>query len=70
MNKLSKILLAIVISILFVALIIMIILFFNMKNVAYLNYSLYESQRDLSNFLEEQLDEYRQEEEAKEYNQE
>ena len=41
-----------------------------MKNVAYLNYSLYESQRDLSNFLEEQLDEYRQEEEAKEYNQE
>lgn len=69
MNKLSKILLAIVISILVVALIIMTILFFNMKNLADINYSMYESQRDLSNSLEEQLDEYRQEE-SKEYNQE
>ncbi len=69
MNKLNKILIAIVISILGVALIIMIILFFNMKNVADMNYSMYETQKDFSNFLEEQLDEYRQEE-SKEYNQE
>ena len=59
MNKLSKILLTFVI-ILVIALITMTVLFFNMKNLAYDNYSMYESQKDLSNSLEKQLEEYRQ----------
>ena len=57
MNKLSKILLALVV-LLTIALITMIILFFNMKNVARDNFSMYESQKQLSIFLEEQLAEY------------
>ena len=60
MNKLSKILLALVV-LLTIALITMIILFFNMKNVARDNFSMYESQKQLSIFLEEQLAEYQQE---------
>ena len=48
MNKLSKILLTFV-------------LFFNMKNLAYYNYSMYESQKNLSNSFEKQLEAYRQE---------
>lgn len=60
MNKLSKILLALVI-LLTIALIAMTILFFNMKNVARDNFSMYESQKQLSIFLEEQLEEYQQE---------
>lgn len=60
MNRLSKILLTFVI-ILVIALITMTVLFFNMKNLAYYNYSMYESQKDLSNSLEKQLEEYRQE---------
>ena len=60
MNKLSKILLALVV-LLTIALITMIILFFNMKNVARDNFSMYESQKQLSIFLEEQLEEYQQE---------
>ena len=59
MNKTSKILL-ILVMILTVALIIMTILFFNMRNLAYINFSMYESQKELSNFLEEQLEEHRQ----------
>lgn len=62
MNKLSKILLALVV-LLTIALITMIILFFNMKNVARDNFSMYESQKQLSIFLEEQLAEYQQEQE-------
>lgn len=62
MNKLSKILLALVV-LLTIALITMIILFFNMKNVARDNFSMYESQKQLSIFLEEQLEEYQQEQE-------
>ena len=60
MNKLSKILLALVV-LLTIALITMTILFFNMKNVARDNFSMYESQKQLSIFLEEQLEEYQQE---------
>ena len=60
MNKTSKILL-ILVMILTVALIIMTILFFYMRNLAYINFSMYESQKDLSNSLEKQLEEYRQE---------
>lgn len=60
MNKSSKILLTFVI-ILLIALITMTVLFFKMKNLAYYNYSMYESQKDLSNFLEKQLEEYRKE---------
>ena len=59
MNKLSKILLALVV-LLTIALITMIILFFNIKNVARDNFSMYESQKQLSIFLEEQLEEYQQ----------
>ena len=59
MNKLSKILLAFVV-LLTIALLIMAILFFNMKNTAYINFSMYESQRELSNSLERQLEEYQQ----------
>lgn len=59
MNKLSKILLSLVI-LLTIALITMTILFFNMKNVARDNFSMYESQKQLSIFLEEQLEEYQQ----------
>ena len=62
MNKLSKILLALVV-LLTIALITMIILFFNIKNVARDNFSMYESQKQLSIFLEEQLEEYQQEQE-------
>lgn len=62
MNKLSKILLAFVV-LLTIALITMTILFFNMKNVARDNFSMYESQKQLSIFLEEQLEEYQQEQE-------
>ena len=62
MNKLSKILLALVV-LLTIALITMIILFFIMKNVARDNFSMYESQKQLSIFLEEQLAEYQQEQE-------
>ena len=62
MNKLSKILLALVV-LLTIASITMIILFFNMKNVARDNFSMYESQKQLSIFLEEQLAEYQQEQE-------
>lgn len=62
MNKLSKILLSLVI-LLTIALITMTILFFNMKNVARDNFSMYESQKQLSIFLEEQLAEYQQEQE-------
>ena len=62
MNKLSKILLALVV-LLTIALITMIILFFNIKNVARDNFSMYESQKQLSIFLEEQLAEYQQEQE-------
>lgn len=62
MNKLSKILLAFVV-LLTIALITMTILFFNMKNVARDNFSMYESQKQLSIFLEEQLAEYQQEQE-------
>ena len=62
MNKLSKILLSLVI-LLTIALITMTILFFNMKNVARDNFSMYESQKQLSIFLEEQLEEYQQEQE-------
>ena len=62
MNKLSKILLALAV-LLTIALITMIILFFNMKNVARDNFSMYESQKQLSIFLEEQLAEYQQEQE-------
>lgn len=56
MNKLSKILLTFVI-ILVISLIIMTILFFKMKNLAYYNYTMYESQKNLSNYLEKQLEE-------------
>ena len=59
MNKLSKILLTFNI-IFIIALITMIILFFNMKKLAYDNYSMYESEKKLSTFLEEQLEEYKQ----------
>ena len=62
MNKFSKILLAFVV-LLTIALITMTILFFNMKNVARDNFSMYESQKQLSIFLEEQLAEYQQEQE-------
>ena len=62
MNKLSKILLAFVV-LLTIALITMTILFFNMKNVARDNFSMYESQKQLSIFLEERLEEYQQEQE-------
>ena len=60
MNRLSKILLVIVI-ILTIALITMTILFFNMKNLAYTNFSMYETEKNFSNFLQEQLDNYQQE---------
>lgn len=60
MNKLSKILLALVI-ILTIGLITMTVLFFNMKNTADTNFSMYESQKETSNFLEKQLEEYMQE---------
>lgn len=60
MNKLSKILLTFVI-ILVIALIIMTILFFNMKRLASYNFTMYETQKEFSNFLEEQLEEYKQE---------
>lgn len=56
MNKLSKILLTFVI-ILVISLIIMTILFFKMKNLAYYNYTMYESQKNLSNYLEKRLEE-------------
>ena len=62
MNKLTKVLLAFVV-LLTIALITMTILFFNMKNVARDNFSMYESQKQLSIFLEEQLEEYQQEQE-------
>lgn len=51
MNKLSKIFLAIII-ILVIALSIMILLFFNMKNTALINYSLYQSSLEQINKLE------------------
>ena len=54
MNKLSKILLALVI-ILTIGLITMTVLFFNMKNTAEFNFSMYESQKETSDFLEKQL---------------
>ena len=60
MNKLSKILLTLVI-LLTIAVIIMIILFFYMKNLAYYNYAMYDSQRNVSNILEMQLEDYKQE---------
>ena len=60
MNKLSKILLALVI-ILTIGLITMTVLFFNMKNTAEFNFRMYESQKETSNFLEKQLEEYMQE---------
>lgn len=60
MNKLSKILLALVI-ILTIGLITMTVLFFNMKNTAEFNFSMYESQKETSDFLEKQLEEYMQE---------
>ena len=62
MNKLSKILLALVV-LLTIALITMIILFFNMKNVARDNFSMYESQKQLSIFFFLLLAEYQQEQE-------
>lgn len=60
MNKLSKILLALVI-ILTIGLITMTVLFFNMKNTAEFNFNMYESQKETSDFLEKQLEEYMQE---------
>lgn len=60
MNKLSKILLTLVI-LLTIAVIIMIILFFYMKNLAYYNYAMYDSQRNVSNILEMQLEDCKQE---------
>lgn len=60
MNKLSKILLVLVV-LLTIALITMTILFFNMKNLATTHYSMYESQKELSSFLEQQLEERNQE---------
>lgn len=59
MNKLSKVLLVLVI-LLTIALIAMTIFFFNMKKVAYYNFSMYESQKELSDSLEKQLEEYQQ----------
>lgn len=60
MNKSNKILLTLVV-LLTIALITMIYFFFNMKNLAQLNYTMYESQKEVSNILEMQLDDYRQE---------
>lgn len=51
MNKLSKIFLTIII-ILVIALSVMILLFFNMKNTALINYSLYQSSLEQINQLE------------------
>ena len=59
MNKLSKILLVLVI-ILTIALITMTILFFNMKKVAYNDLIMYENEKEHSEFLEKQLEEYKQ----------
>ena len=50
MNKLSKILLVLVI-ILTIALIAMTILFFNMKKVAYNDFIMYENEKEHSDFL-------------------
>jgi competence protein ComGF len=60
MNKLNKILLVLVV-LLTIALITMTILFFNMKKLANSHYSMYESQKELSSFLEQQLEERNQE---------
>lgn len=38
----------------------MTIFLFNMKKVAYYNFSMYESQKELSDSLEKQLEEYQQ----------
>lgn len=59
MNKLSKILLVLVI-ILTIAQITMTILFFNMKKVAYNDFIMYENEKEHSEFLEKQLEEYKQ----------